>query len=68
MKHFDSKDDKKKQERERLIINIHLAYLSLAHALIEKAKETLASISTANTAVATSKAVNNTRTMCGILI
>jgi hypothetical protein len=48
MKHSASKDDKKKQERERLIINIHLAYLSLAHALIKKAKETLASISTAN--------------------
>lgn len=46
MKHAASKDEKKREERSRLIINTHLLYLQLAQSFLEKAQITLASVST----------------------
>lgn len=44
LKRSTSKDSKKKAKREELIVNAHLAYISLAQALVNKAKETIALI------------------------
>jgi hypothetical protein len=48
MKHSNSKDKKKREERSQLIINIHLLYLELAQLVVEKAKNTLDSVSTSD--------------------
>ena len=45
LKRSTSKDDSKRERREQLIINAHLAYLELAEALIVRAKETLLAVS-----------------------
>jgi len=41
IKHSTSKDDKKKAERESLILSAYEAYLSLAQSFVKKAKENL---------------------------
>ncbi len=41
LKRSTSKDDSKKEKREQLIIDAHLAYLKLVESLIVRAKETL---------------------------
>jgi len=41
LKRSTSKDDSKREKREQLIIDAHLAYLELAETLIVRAKETL---------------------------
>ena len=41
MKHSSSKDPVKKQQRNELIINIHLAYLNMAMSVVDKTKATL---------------------------
>jgi len=45
MKRSTSKNPEKEAERDQMIINAHLVYLELATSLINKAKTTLASIS-----------------------
>jgi hypothetical protein len=45
LKRSRSKDDKKKAEKDQLIINAHLVYLQFASSLINKARATIASIS-----------------------
>ena len=52
LKRSTSKNDSKKAKREQLIIDAHLAYLDLARALVEKAKESLLSISSSDIVVA----------------
>ncbi len=44
IKRSTSKDEKKKAEREQLVINCHLSYLEYAEAIIKKAKESLCAI------------------------
>jgi len=51
LKRSTSKNDAKKAKREQLIIAAHLAYLDLALALVEKAKESLLSISSSDIVV-----------------
>jgi hypothetical protein len=48
LKRSTSKDKTKKAKRERLIIDAHMAYLELAGSIIERAKETIGSIGSAN--------------------
>ncbi len=48
MKLSNSKNEKKKAKKEQLIIAAHLAYLDLASALVEKAKETLLGVSSSS--------------------
>jgi hypothetical protein len=52
LKRSTSKNNAKKAKREQLIIAAHLAYLDLALALVEKAKESLLSISSSDIVVA----------------
>ena len=51
LKRSTSKDKTKKAKRERLIIDAHMAYLELAGSIIERAKETIGSIGSANVMV-----------------
>ena len=44
LKRSTSKDKEKQSKREKLIINAHLAYLELAMSLIERARETIFSV------------------------
>ena len=48
IKHSTSKDKTKRAEREQLIIEAHLAYVELASIFINRAKETIRSISSTN--------------------
>lgn len=48
MKRSTSKDEKKRSRREQLIIEAHLVYTDLAESLIDKAKESIASILSAD--------------------
>jgi transposase, IS5 family len=48
LKRSTSKDKTKKAKREQLIIDAHMAYLELANLIIEKAKETIGCIGSAN--------------------
>ena len=46
-----SKDDRKREQREKLIIDAHIAYLQLAETLIVRAQETLLSIKSSSIVV-----------------
>jgi len=48
LKHSNSKNEKKKAQKAQLIIAAHLAYLDLAVAVVEKARETLLGVTTSN--------------------
>jgi len=48
LKRSTSKDKTKKAKREQLIIDAHMAYVDLANSLIDRAKETIRSISSTN--------------------
>jgi len=48
LKRSTSKDPTKKAKREQLIIDAHMAYVELANSFIERAKETISSISSPN--------------------
>jgi len=48
VKRSTSNDSKKKAKRELLIIKAHLAYIDLAQSLIDRVKETIASISSSD--------------------
>ncbi len=48
LKRSTSKDKTKKAKREQLIIDAHMAYVDLANSFIDRAKETISSISSTN--------------------
>jgi transposase, IS5 family len=48
LKRSTSKDKTKRAKREQLIIDAHMAYLELANSIIERAKETIGSIGSAD--------------------
>jgi hypothetical protein len=48
IKRSTSKDETKKAKREQLIMDAHMAYVELANAFIDRAKETISSISSTN--------------------
>ena len=48
LKRSTSKDKTKRAKREQLIIDAHMAYVELANSFIDRAKETISSISSTN--------------------
>ena len=48
LKRSTSKDKTKRSKRDQLIIDAHMAYVELANSIIDRAKETIASISSTN--------------------
>ena len=48
LKRSTSKDKTKRSERDQLIIDAHMAYVELANSLLNRAKETISSISSAD--------------------
>jgi len=48
LKRSTSKDKTKRAKREQLIMNAHMAYVELANSFIDRAKETISSISSTN--------------------
>jgi len=48
LKHSTSKDKTKRAKREQLIVAAHMAYVGLANSFIDRAKETISSISSTN--------------------
>ncbi len=58
MKHSSSKNKKRREEREQLIIKAHRLYLDLAQAIIDKAEEALITISLTDTDIITDLKIN----------